>query len=688
MHNYLLELGVEEFPAKYIESTKEQILSGTKAFLAENDYGFDTITVQSTPRRFALKISGIKSMTQGKLEEIKGPAKKIAYDEEGKASKALQGFMRSKGIDESDIHVKNINGVDYVYASIQSEVKPLDQVLKQGIPNMIRHISNPRAMRWGGKNLRFLRPIRWIVSILDNQVLYFDLDGIHVSNVTKGHRVLGQSHIVIDKIDDYEKLLEENYVIVDEKKRQQQIIRGLNRLSKEKGGDYIRDDELLDEVININEYPTPFIGRFDNEYLKLPKEVIVTPMKDHQRYFPVVNDEDELLPFFISVRNGDDKGLDNVIKGNEKVLVARLEDAKFFYELDLQVPVEENIEKLASIGYHEGLGNLKQKSDRLESLVRSIGDQLDISEEIIEHGVRAASLSKTDLVTKTVIEFTELQGTMGAIYALEDGENKIVAKAIEEQYLPRFANDKVAETTAGILLALADKVDSIAGLHSLGIHVTGSQDPYGQRRAALGILNTLIENRINLNLKKTFKDALFNYVEDFGQNFDYDTVVDELVNFISQRLRNKLIDEGHRYDVVDSVIFNGKLDVYDMVRRVKTVEAFLDKEDSDEILTRFVRIKNMSKDATDLEFDSGDLVEADQVVADLIPQLNELNQQHHLYIDRLDTMSQMTKIVDDYLDNTMINVEDEALKQARLGLLKKISDPVESIFDPTRIVRS
>lgn len=690
MDKYLLEIGVEEFPAKYIKSTQQQIVSGMKKLLEENKYEYKEIKINSTPRRFALLVDGISANSEGTTEKVKGPAKKIALDENGEPSKALSGFLKSKGLSKEDIYFEELNGVEYVFANLVHEVEKIENVLSQGVPSMISNITNPRAMRWGGKNIRFLRPIRWIVSILNDEVLDFDLEGISVGNITKGHRTLGSSQIVIDKIENYEKLLEENYVIVDEEKRKSIITRGVNRLAKEKGGNYVHDEDLLEEIVQINEYPTTFIGSFDTEYLKLPKEVIVTPMKDHQRYFPIENDQKQLLPYFISVRNGDKKGIENVVKGNEKVLVARLEDAKFFYEQDIQIPFEEYTKQLDSLGFHDGLGNMAQKSNRLKKLVKSLGEQLNISEDIIEHARRAAELSKADLVTKSVIEFTELQGTMGKIYSHISGENKMVSLAIEEQYMPRHAGASLPQTTAGILLSLADKIDTIAGLHSVDIVVTGSQDPYGQRRSALGILNILIDHKMNLDLEIIVKDALFNYVEDFGQNFDYEQVTKTILEFITQRFRNKMIDENHKFDIVDSIIGQDKKDYCEMFEKIKAVEDFFGREDIQDVLTRFVRVKNISKNADTLEVDEQVLNEDDKKIYALKVDLELIDRKInvHNYSKALSRLANLTVEVDNYLDNTMINADDEALKQSRLALIKNISLRVENIFNPTTIVRS
>lgn len=690
MNRYLLEIGVEEFPAKYIDSTKNQIVEGINKLLREEKYDFDKITINSTPRRFAVLVDGISSKAENSVEKVKGPAKKIAYDQEGNPSRALQGFMKSKKVTIDDISLEELNGEEYVYAHIKTQAKPLEEVLSQGIPAVIRNISNPKAMKWGGKNLRFLRPIRWIVSLLDDQVLDFDLEKISVGRTSKGHRFLGSSEIIIDKIDDYEGLLEENYVIVDEEKRKNIIVRGINKLAKANGGNVMMDEDLLYEVVHINEYPTPFIGGFDPEYLELPKEVIITPMKDHQRYFPILDDNNRLLPYFISVRNGDDKGMENVAKGNEKVLVARLEDAKFFYNQDMSKPLEDYVEDLKNLGYHENLGSMYDKTKRLEKLVKSIGELLEAGDDAIKLASRAAFLSKADLVTKTVIEFTELEGTMGRIYADKSKENSIVAKAIEEQYMPRQAKGQLPKSTAGVMLSIVDKLDSICGLHALDIQVTGSQDPYGQRRAALGIINILIDNKMSIDLSPLIRDCLYNFVEGFGLDFSYEEISSNIVGFIKSRLRNKLIEDGFRYDIIDSVLEQENLDIYEMYLKVKDLSNFIDeRENSEDILTGFIRVNNITKDFEDGEINTEVLEESDLKVLGLNTDLEEIDKLIFIgdYKKSLEYLETIMVTLNEYLDNTMINVEDERLKTSRLKLVKNVGDRILEIFNPKTIVR-
>lgn len=690
MSNYLLEIGVEEFPAKHIPNTESQLKNNLEKTLLENNFTFENIKVTSTPRRLSLLIENIEANKSNQKEKIKGPSRKIAFDDQGLPSKALQGFMRSKDISLEDIVYEEINGEEYIYAVIVKENKKLDQLLKESVPQIIKNISNPRQMRWGGKNIRFLRPIRWIVSLLDDAVLKFDLEGIKVSNVTKGHRTLGSDNIIITSIDEYESLLESNYVIISEEKRKKMILRGINRLSKEIGGHYLEDEDLLEELVYINEYPTAFMGKFDAEYLNLPKEVIVTPMKDHQRYFPVEDDDNNLLPYFLGVRNGDDKGLDIVAAGNEKVLVARLEDAKFFYEKDMEKKLEEYVPELEHVGFVEGLGNMLDKTQRLEKLVETLGENIESGLDAINISKRAAYLAKADLVTQTVIEFTELQGIIGRVFAEKSGESPLVAKAIEEQYMPVKSGAALPETISGRILSIADKLDTITGLHSAGIEVTGSQDLYGQRRAVLGILNILIEYKINVDLRAMISESLYNYVDMFGENFDFKEVRDKVENFILGRFENLLSEKGFRYDIIDSVLGQKDLNIREMYNKVLSLDEMAkDEEDFEKTTTKYVRLVNISSKAEKSEVDQDSLLEED---TDVYYTLSELDQVDKLInqgnlIEIREVLDPIVDKFNEYLDNTHVMVEDENLKANRLAMVKSVADRILKIFDPRKIVR-
>lgn len=689
MTTYLLELGVEEFPSRYIASTKQQLKQNVLDGLAAAGLSVTDARVQSTPRRFALWLEDIQAKESAAEEVVRGPSKQAAFDSEGQPTKALLGFLRSKGLSLSDTFIENKGKSEYVFARLKKEAISIEKTLPTIIAEAVRKISNPRAMRWGGKNLRFLRPIRWIVSLLEDQVLPIELEGIPVGNRTNGHRFLGQKNFVIESVHTYESQLEENYVIIDESKRRDRILRGLNRLAREKGGVPMQNAELLEEVVNIVEYPTVFRGDVPREYLTLPPEVIITPMMDHQRYFPVVDDENHLLPYFLSVRNGNEVGLQNVIEGNQKVLIPRLEDAKFFYQQDQARPLEELVPKLDELVFHEQLGTMREKTERLESLGVSLAKLLVCGPSIQQNIARAAHLCKADLVTKMVVEFTELQGTMGRIYATENGEVPAVAKAIEEHYLPRQSGGELPQTTAGMVLSLADKLDTLAGLFAIDVNVTGSQDPFGLRRAVIGILDILQKNSLHLSMTDALRDALLLYVEQKGLVFDYDDVISRISDFFRGRLRTKLQEQGIRYDVADAVLATEDNDYLRLMQKAAAVQALTEKDPENELITGFVRIESMAEHAESTAVDADCLQEEDQKLFASLYRAEEIRaelQKDH-YEEALALFREWMPILHDYLDATMILVDDARLKASRLGMLAQVNDLIHEILIARRIVR-
>lgn len=687
MSNYLLEIGVEEMPSDYTASTKKQLKEKFEKLIVDNKLSVGDIRVESTPRRFAVFLDDISSSSVSETISVKGPSKAIAYDEDGNPNKPLLGFLKGQGAEISDVVIKELNGADYIFIEKKVESKSVTQVLRENVYDLVKSISFPRSMRWGGKSIRWARPIRYFVSILDDKILDFDAEGIKVGNVTKGHRALGSDHIVIDKIEDYEKLLKENYVILSYKDRHDLIIRGLNKHEMAQGGQHMKDADLLDEVIDIVEYPTVLIGDIDPKYLELPKEVIVTPMKDHQRYFPVLDDNGNLMPYFLIVRNGDNTASDNVVAGNKKVLVARLEDAKFFYDQDTSKKLEDYVEELDKLTFFDGLGNMYQKTQRLMELSDRLKQALMLGDDMKDDLRRAAYLSKADLVTKMVIEFTELQGTMGRIYAQKSGEADRVATAIEEQYLPRSAGGDLPQSITGIVLSIADKIDSIVGLYAIERYVTGSQDPFGLRRQALGLINIILKNNIDVDLKDLINDALIVYTEINGLPFDYDTTMAKSLDFIKDRLKNMLIDDGYRYDIVNSVIKSDDSNILRIFMKIGAVSRFL--EENTEALSYFNRINNLAKDKSYQDIDEGLLeteLERDffaQIIGLEEAKLNSVDD----YILELEKVASTIKVGNDYLDNTMINVDDESIKANRLAMLNALANRLELVFDVNEIVK-
>ena len=620
---------------------------------------------------------------------VKGPAKRIALDDSGNPTKALVGFMKGQNITREDIIIQEYNGEEYVYGKVLSQGKKLEDVLSSKMADVIKNINFQKSMKWGGKNLKFARPIRWIVSVLDNSILPFQLEGIVASNITKGHRFLGSQSIVIDNIDGYKDILKENFVIVDEKERKDISKYSSEKLAREKGGSVEKDDDLLNEVTNLVEYPTPIIGRIKDEYLVLPFDVVTTPMKEHLRYFPVLDDKGRLLPYFITVRNGDDNHVDTVVKGNEKVLGARLEDAKFFYKEDIKHSLDYYVEKLKTITFQEKLGSVYDKTIRIGKLTEKIANYLEVGDETKRNLDRASYLAKADLVTKMVTEFTELQGKIGMEYAQESGENEIVSLAIFEQYLPRYSGDKLPSTTAGAILSMADKLDSICGLFAIGIQPTGSQDPFALRRSAIGVINIIMDKKVNVSLMDLIDFSLYIYVEESGLASDFNKVRAEIFEFFTGRVKNLFLDQGISYDVIDSIIKTGTDNIYDMKIRGEKINNWVKDHNINDMLTAFNRLSTLAikTESSEVKRDllSGYEVQLYDEYNNLEEKVNTLIQKKE-YDKALSTLITLKEPIDNFFDNVMVMVEDENLKNNRLALLRKIYDTMLRVCDLTYIV--
>lgn len=686
MNKYLLfEVGVEELPSRFVSSTLQQIKSNLTKMLSENRIDFNEIDTYGTPRRLTFIVKGISDRQSNLEEEVKGPSKKIALDADGNFTKPALGFMKSKGIKEEDVIFKTIGKDEYIFGTIRQEGKETSEVLKSILPEAVKSVTFPKAMRWGGKNMRFARPIRWIVTLLNDNVLNFDLEGIQSSNITKGHRFLGESEFEVNSLEDYLNKLEKNYVILDQDRRKEIIRNQCIEVAKSLNGEVELDEDLLEEVTHLVEYPTAFYGEFNEDYAKLPKEVVTTPMQQHQRYFPVVKDG-KLLPNFIAVRNGNDYRIDKVKAGNEKVLVARLEDALFFYKEDTKKGLETYIEKLKSVVFQAKLGTIYDKSLRIEKLSSDIIDLLNLNNDK-EDTIRAAKLCKADLVTSMVFEFTELQGIMGREYAKVSGENETVSEAIFEHYLPRFAGDILPKTNSGIILSLADKLDSISGFFAIGIQPTGSQDPYALRRQALGILNILMDSKIDVSLETLVKLSLDNYS---NLEFNKEDVINSIMEFFKERIKNLFRDLGIRYDVIDAVLSSNIDDISDMHLRAIELNNWLDKDELVEMLTAFNRVSTLAQKS-----------ESSKVDKDLLKEEAEINLYNEFkntkekvdtllkdkkYSEALDSFASLRQSIDYMFDSVMIMDKDESIKNNRLGLLKQIYDTMLSICDLSKIV--
>ncbi|MDK2992319.1 MAG: glycyl-tRNA synthetase beta chain [Clostridiales bacterium] len=687
MNTFLLEIGCEEIPAHFMPDILDQIEQKGKAIFEQYRLPYKDMRAYGTPRRIVLIAKDVAQRQQDVEQLVKGPAKKAAYGDDGQPTKALLGFMRSQNVSVEDLIIDEINGIPYVYAHKVQRGMQASEALNGIAPQLISALSFPKSMRWGDMDIRFVRPIRWIASLLDDEVISFDIGGIPSGRYSRGHRFLGQSEVAIDRADNYIAIMEQQFVIVDQDRRKDMISRQIKELADKTGGTALQDPDLLEEVVYLVEYPTAFLGNFDKKYLDLPKEVVITPMKDHQRYFPVKDDAGTLMPYFIGVRNGTADYIDVVREGNEKVLRARLDDAKFFFEEDIKRPLEQRVEELKGIVFHDGLGTLYDKTMRLRNLCRYIGQRLGLNEDMLSCLDRAAYLSRADLVTDMVNEFDELQGIMGREYSILQGESKPVAQAIYEMYLPRTAVDDLPDTVIGTAISLADKLDTLCGYFSIGLQPTGSQDPYGLRRQALGICRMIYEKEISISLHDAVMHSLELYdLDDENRRKTFNEVLD----FIKQRVRSMLIDDGLSYDVVDAAIAADFDDICEVRQRAKIIAQWKARLDFEDFMTAFNRPNNLAAKTDSLFVDENLFSDSSesklwQAYKDAKELLNEVLAARD-YNRAYEILKGLKPAVDEFFDAVLVMVDDPAIRANRLAILKNIAELFKTIGDFSYIV--
>lgn len=682
----LLEIGTEEIPARFMPGILSQLESLSKSKLSDLRVGFSEIQAVGTPRRLALIVRDLAEFQNDMESENKGPSIKIAFDANGLPTKAAMGFARGQGIEVSQLVVKG----EYVYAMIHQAGRPAAEILPEMLSELIASLNFPKNMRWGNLDMRFVRPVRWLIALYGSEIVPFNVAGVESSNTTRGHRFLSKGEIVVKSADDYFTKLAENHVMVDQNLRRKVIREQVEKIAINQGGTANIDEDLLEEVVYLVEYPTALCGKFEEEYLQLPSEAIITPMREHQRYFPVMSHEGKLLPVFITVRNGGSDYIDIVRQGNERVLRARLSDARFFFEEDKKVALIDRLDKLKTIVFQEGLGTLYDKTQRIEKLAAFIVQNTGADECLITDIARAAKLSKADLVTAMVYEFTELQGVMGREYALLNGEKPIVADAIYEHYLPRFAGDSLPTGIGGRVISIADKLDNIVATFSRGLIPTGSQDPYALRRQALGIVNILIDSKYDLSLNKLIFESM-NLLGITGEDKRKNLAVD-IQEFFRLRIKNVLSDEGIRYDVIDAVMAVDTDNIYDTLLRARAVAAVNRTEDMRKAVQAFTRAGNLAKNAAEKSIDPALFsVEAEKMLYHAyeksLQSANEMTRNKN-YIAALNIMAELTAPIDSFFDAVMVMDKNEAIKNNRLALLKAITGLALRVADLSKIVEA
>lgn len=676
----LLEIGTEEVPAHVMPGILAELKE--KAAKAFNDkrIAFENIRTLGTPRRTALIVTGLAEKQADISTENRGPAVNIAFDADGNPTKAAQGFARGQGILASELVQKD----GYVYAMVHKEGEPAEKLLANILPELICSLSFPNNMRWADLDFKYIRPIRWIVALYDKDVIDFTVAEVKSGRVSRGHRFLSKGDFEISDASSYEQACEDNFVIVDQDKRKKIISEQIAEVAKKNGGVAEITADLLEEVVYLVEYPTALCGRFEEKYLNLPPETVITPMRDHQRYFPVKTAEGELLPLFITVRNGGSEHLEIVQHGNERVLRARLADAKFFFDEDRKKTLEEHREKLKTVVFQQGLGSMYEKSERIEALAEFIAKLLKADEKTTKHAMRAAHLAKADLVTGMVQEFTELQGIMGREYALLDGECPNVATAIDEHYMPRFASDNQPKSEAGRIVSLADKIDTIVGTFSRGKIPTGSQDPFALRRQALGLVNMINEAQYSLDITAIVAKSMDLYkITDAKAR---EKMQQDVADFLRLRLKNVL--ESVRYDALDAVL-GDVADIYKVGLRAAAVENFVNGDNAAAVQA-FVRVANLAKKAS-ADSISEELFSTDEERA-LYSSYNSAKNDvlakaaANDYSGAILALTALVTPINNFFDGVMVMDKDEKIKTNRLGLLKSIDNLTNTVADFTKIV--
>ena len=683
--NYLFEIGTEEMPAHVVTRSVNQLADRTRKFLKENGLNFKDIKTYSTPRRLTIFVEDLAEKQEDIDEVKKGPAKKIAQDADGNWTKAAEGFVRGQGMTVDDIYFEELKGVEYAYVHVQKEGKNASDILL-GMSDIIKAMTFPTKMRWGSNDFEFVRPIHWLVSLFGSDVVPVQILDITAGRKTQGHRFLGDS-VILANADDYVDALKDQFVIVDAKERKDMIVSQMNDLINKNNWKIKEDSNLLEEVTNLVEYPTVFAGSFDKKYLEIPDEVLITSMKDNQRYFEVYDEDGNLINHFISVRNGNKNYIDNVISGNEKVLVARLDDAQFFYDEDRKYPLSHFVSKMKNVSFHDKIGSMSEKMERVQIIGDYLAKRWNLQDNVVTDFNRASELYKFDLVTQMVGEFAELQGVMGMHYARLAGENEEVSVAIKEHYMPATAEGPLPETTVGSLLSIADKLDTIITFFGAGMIPSSSNDPYALRRYAYGIVRILLNEKWSL----PFNEVLPEIVElidgktpaKLPKKGEED---EQIALFIRDRIKQYLQKNDFKYDVIDAVLASSQQDPSQILSAANVLQLHHDDVEFKSVVESLTRIDNILDKAKFKENISVDesLFEdsSENELYSAVKEIEDIKDLSDLYNDFV----QIQPVIDKYFETNMIMTDDEKVKNNRLAQLRTISKLADRLGDLTKLV--
>ncbi|MFZ3123180.1 MAG: glycine--tRNA ligase subunit beta [Thermodesulfovibrionales bacterium] len=684
LSSVLLEIGTEDIPARFLPSAIRQLKENTETIFKDNHIRFSEVKTLGSPRRLAVIAHGIPPMQEDKVKEIFGPSKKAAFDADGSPTKAATGFANSQGISVEKLIVKNKDKGEYVVAVIEEKGIHVRELLPDILKKIVLSVHLPKSMRWGGNDMRFIRPIRWLLSLFDNETISFEIEGIKSSNMTRGHRFLSPAAFQIKEIPAYAKLLANNHVIVDSQERRRIITEKAEKLSSSINGKILKDEELIETVSNLVEYPVPVLGSFSPEYLRLPKELLITVMREHQKYFAIEDIKGVLTNYFIIISNTAEENSETVKIGAERVIRARFEDAKFYFEEDCRKKLEDRISGLKKVVYQEKLGNLYEKVLRVKNLASYLASKINAS--LTQKAERAALLSKTDLLTGVVREFPELQGIIGKYYASNDKEDTEVAAALMEQYLPAYYGDRLPETETGAILSLADKLDNITSFFSVGLTPTGSEDPFALRRQTLAVIAILLNKGYALSLNDLVAASLKN-LKDTKQSGE---IAATALRFFEQRLEPLLSSQGYNSDEIQSILsFSAKIPLSEIKKRLDALKEFKTTAGYNEFITAIKRVRNIIPETAlptwiprlFVKDPEKKLCEIFSAIKTEVGSLMD----GHKYSEALSILSGLTAPINYFFDNILVMDKQEKIKLNRLALLEYIWTLASSIADFSKL---
>ncbi len=684
----LLEIGTEEIPAKLVKDIYSNMKDKMSELLEDNRIEYENIKVYGAPRRIAVEINGLSEFQKQEVNEIKGPPKNIAFDDEGNPTKAATGFAQSQNIEVDELEERDTERGIYLYAVIERERAETKELLKDLYKRLIKEVNLPITMRWSDHDLRFIRPIHWLVSLYNDETIEFELEHLTAGNETWGHRFLANKTFQVNSVGEYQEVLKKAKVIVDPQERREIILEEIGTIILEKKLKFKLDNQLMDEVIHLVENPSPFLASFDEKYLELPEPVIVTPLKEHQKYFPLWDQDDDLSNRFIVVKEGGKEYIDNVREGNEKVLKARLEDAEFYYQRDIQEDLDQFLEDLNGLILREELGSMYDKTLRNVDLSEKIAANLNFAEDDIEKIKKAARYAKVDLVSQMVREFPELQGVMGSIYAHNNGMSNDVSLAIRDHYLPDSADSKLPGTELGKIVSLSDKIDTLTGFFGVNLIPTGSQDPYGLRRAAIGIFRLIEDLNYEVEIEKLFRYSL----EVFNQSqqdlkLEGDELLNKIHEFMVDRIQYIFKDRGYDIDIIRTVIYGLPLSIPLIKKAIRLLDEVKYNKSFQEFLTAFNRVDSIIKDIDQKEV-KPDLFEKEEEEK-LYNKYREISTKVNKNLEQRElkqAYNHLIYIIDpihDFFEGVRVMAEDEKVQKNRLALLYNIQLLMKSLGDFT-----